>query len=98
MWPAHNPEVAGSNPVPATRQNGSWRSLRGPFSLGLGTLLGTLAELIISVGTDLGEARVRRRGEAPAGVDVLDSMRGLDALTTCVEASTERLSWPYTAR
>ena len=32
--PAHNPEVAGSNPVPATSGNGPWRLLRGPFSPG----------------------------------------------------------------
>jgi hypothetical protein len=29
---AHNPEVAGSNPVPATSGNGPRRRLRGPFS------------------------------------------------------------------
>jgi len=29
---AHNPEVAGSNPVPATSGNGPRRLLRGPFS------------------------------------------------------------------
>src|SRR5690349_24415436 len=29
---AHNPEVAGSNPVPATKWNGPRRKLRGPFS------------------------------------------------------------------
>ena len=28
---AHNPEVAGSNPVPATSENGPRRHLRGPF-------------------------------------------------------------------
>jgi hypothetical protein len=44
---AHNPEVAGSNPVPATRQNGPRRTLRGPFSCRLGTLLGTFATLTI---------------------------------------------------
>jgi hypothetical protein len=33
----HNPEVAGSNPVPATSGNGPRRSLRGPFSCSLGT-------------------------------------------------------------
>jgi len=33
----HNPEVAGSNPVPATRQNGPRRTLRGPFSCDLVT-------------------------------------------------------------
>ena len=45
---AHNPEVAGSNPVPATSGNGPRRTLRGPFSWPLGTLLGTLASLIVS--------------------------------------------------
>jgi hypothetical protein len=35
---AHNPEVAGSNPVPATSGNGPRRSLRGPFSCRLGTI------------------------------------------------------------
>jgi hypothetical protein len=43
---AHNPEVAGSNPVPATSGNGPRRLLRGPFSCRLGTNLGTLALLI----------------------------------------------------
>ena len=43
---AHNPEVAGSNPVPATRQNGPRRRLRGPFSCPMGTDLGTLALVI----------------------------------------------------
>jgi hypothetical protein len=31
---AHNPEVAGSNPVPATSRNGARRLLRGPFYAG----------------------------------------------------------------
>jgi hypothetical protein len=44
---AHNPEVAGSNPVPATRRNGPRRTLRGPFSCSMGTLLGTFAGLTI---------------------------------------------------
>ena len=42
---AHNPEVAGSNPVPATTRNGPRRLLRGPFSFPSGTLLGTLVTL-----------------------------------------------------
>jgi hypothetical protein len=45
---AHNPEVAGSNPVPATSRNGPRRSLRGPFSCLVGTLLGTLAKRTVS--------------------------------------------------
>ena len=40
---AHNPEVAGSNPVPATSGNGPRRRLRGPFSCPLDTYLDTLA-------------------------------------------------------
>ena len=40
---AHNPEVAGSNPVPATSGNGPRRRLRGPFSCPLDTDLDTLA-------------------------------------------------------
>jgi hypothetical protein len=45
---AHNPEVAGSNPVPATtvpatRQNGPRRILRGSFSCRMATYLATLA-------------------------------------------------------
>jgi hypothetical protein len=44
---AHNPEVAGSNPVPATSGNGPRRRLRGPFSCRLGTLLGTFATLMM---------------------------------------------------
>src|SRR6516165_10882460 len=51
---AHNPEVAGSNPVPATRGNGPRGILRGPFSCLLGTLLRTLASLMICVGNKLG--------------------------------------------
>src|ERR1700677_4888298 len=43
---AHNPEVAGSNPVPATSRNGPRRSLRGPFSCLLATCLATLGLLI----------------------------------------------------
>jgi hypothetical protein len=42
---AHNPEVAGSNPVPATSKNGPRKSVRGPFSCPMGTLLGTFATL-----------------------------------------------------
>jgi hypothetical protein len=42
---AHNPEVAGSNPVPATSRNGPRRSLRGPFSCPMDTRLDTLARL-----------------------------------------------------
>ena len=42
-WLAHNPEVAGSNPVPATSGNGSRRRLREPFSYLLDTYLDTLA-------------------------------------------------------
>src|ERR1700712_5053294 len=41
---SHNPEVAGSNPVPATKWNGPRRLLRGPFSCPLGTLLETFAK------------------------------------------------------
>jgi hypothetical protein len=40
---AHNPEVAGSNPVPATSGNGTRRILRGPFSCPMTTDLATLA-------------------------------------------------------
>src|ERR1700753_4159988 len=40
---AHNPEVAGSNPVPATSGNGPRRRLRGPVCGLMGTLLGTSA-------------------------------------------------------
>jgi len=36
---AHNPEVAGSNPVPATSGNGPRRILRGPFSCRMDTCL-----------------------------------------------------------
>jgi len=43
----HIPEVAGLNPVPATRQNGPRRTLRGPFSCPLDTDLDTLGVLII---------------------------------------------------
>ncbi len=45
---AHNPEVAGSNPVPATSENGSRRLLRGPFSCPMGTFLGTFATLTVA--------------------------------------------------
>ena len=44
---AHNPEVAGSNPVPATSGNGPRRTLRGPFSCPMDTDLDTLGVLII---------------------------------------------------
>ena len=40
---AHNPEVAGSNPVPATSGNDPRRILRGPFSCRVVTDLVTLA-------------------------------------------------------
>jgi hypothetical protein len=33
-WLAHNPQVAGSNPVPATSGNGSRKPLRGHFLAG----------------------------------------------------------------
>jgi hypothetical protein len=42
-WLAHNPEVAGSNPVPATSGNDPRRRLRGLFSCPLDTYLDTLA-------------------------------------------------------
>ncbi|MDT5223823.1 MAG: hypothetical protein QOG19_1230 [Mycobacterium sp.] len=58
---AHNPEVAGSNPVPATSGNGPQAQAWGPFSCRLGTLLGTLAKLT-SIGT------VRRIGQPVSGV------------------------------
>jgi hypothetical protein len=48
LWcPAHNLEVARSNPVPATTRNGLRRFLRGPFLCPMGTLSAP-------VGADLG--------------------------------------------
>lgn len=43
---AHNPEVAGSNPVPATSGDGPQAQAGGPFSCGLATLWGTFATLM----------------------------------------------------
>ena len=45
---AHNPEVAGSNPVPATSGNGPRRRLRGPFSCPLDTYLDTLLGFLVN--------------------------------------------------
>jgi hypothetical protein len=59
---AHNPEVAGSNPVPATSRNGPWRRLRGPFSCPMGALLGTLATVTDYVRTDSEHRRPPRVG------------------------------------
>ena len=44
---AHNPEVAGSNPVPATRSKRPPETLRGPFSSLMDTCLDTLGVLRI---------------------------------------------------
>ncbi len=40
---AHNPEVAGSNPVPATSGNGPRRLLRGPFFMPDGNTFGNIS-------------------------------------------------------
>ena len=44
-WLAHNPEVAGSNPVPATSGNGPRGATSGAIFMPLGTDLDTLALL-----------------------------------------------------
>ena len=58
---AHNPEVAGSNPVPATKRDGPRRTLRGPFPLTMATRPGTFAKLTILIGNTKACSRQRNR-------------------------------------
>src|SRR4051794_18373174 len=61
---AHNPEVAGSNPVPATSGNGPQRSLWGLFRAS-GDALGAfafVAKILVRIHGRLDAARGARRG------------------------------------